>query len=87
MTLGDLLRQDGAVALLALGAILGFIAGFLVRKKIGAKNHEDAAVLGTPLPASGSTVFVPASVPVQAVNAQIIAAISAAVHKYRCDHA
>jgi len=85
MTLGDLLRQDGAFALLALGAILGFIAGFLVRKKTGAKKHEEAATPGTSLPASGSVAFVPASV--QAVNAQIIAAISAAVHKYRCDHA
>jgi len=84
MTLGDLLRQDGALALLALGAAIGFVAGFLVRLNTNAKKNEEAAQHATHLPALESAALVPASV--QAVNARVIAAISAAVHKYRCEH-
>ncbi|MCL2233002.1 MAG: hypothetical protein FWB99_08000 [Treponema sp.] len=69
MTLGDLLRQDGALALLAIGAVLGFFAGMLFRAR--AKKTDSAAV----------QTHLPMYAPLR--NTAIIAAITAAVNKYQ----
>ena len=70
MTLGDLLRQDGAFVLLAIGAVLGFGAGMLFRSSA---KEQGAGVPVKDVPASGK---IAAPVPVAA-------AIAAAVNKYR----
>ena len=77
MTLGDLLRQDGALALLAIGAALGFIAGAFFRvyagKKEGCAPGSGANTLAAPKPG-----VIPA--PSQAA---VVAVITAAVNKYQ----
>ena len=70
ITLGDLLRQDGAVALLLIGAALGFIAGRFFRGK------EKAAVVSEAVPVSVQP-------PCREKNSAVIAAITSAVIRYR----
>ena len=76
MTLGDLLRQDGAAALLAIGAVIGFVAGAFFR--VRARGKPDC----TP----SANVYAPpafAPAPHQVKSATVIAAIAAAVSKYQ----
>ena len=77
MTLGDLLRQDGALALLTIGAVLGFFVATLFRAY--AKENESRTLEATPQapPAYASS-------PLKA--AALIAAITAAVNKYQNDN-
>jgi len=78
MTLGDLLRQDGAFALLLMGAVLGFLANMAFRaivKRKGSVAPEPAAA------APEAPVFTPASPPQN--TTALIAAITAAVNMYR----
>jgi len=72
MTLGDLLGQDGAFALLAIGAALGFLAAVFFRGFD--KGRADTA---QPLVSAA---------PKQASAAGVIAAITAAVNKYQSEH-
>jgi len=74
-TLGDLLRQDGALALLAIGAVLGFLAALVFRPARGGEGF---------VPGSLRNVDSPPSAPSSGgVPAATFAAISAAVYKYR----
>lgn len=70
-TLGDLLRQDGALALLAIGAVVGFFAGMFFRE---IKGKAASALRAR---AYGSAGGVPAAV---------IAAITAAVNIYQSEN-
>jgi len=75
MTLGDLLRQDGALALLAIGAVLGFFAAMFFRARTGGKEN--------PVPESALPASAHVPLPGPAGNKALIAAVTAAVNKYR----
>jgi len=78
MTLGDLLRQDGAFALLAIGAVLGFFAGMFFRGR--AKGKERGV-----LQAAQNAPAPPAYAPAPVKTAAVVAAIAAAVNKYQSE--
>ena len=69
-TLGDLLGQDGAVALLIIGATLGFLAGRFFRGKDKSAVPRETASSGIQPPGQGK-------------NTAVIAAITSAVIRYR----
>ena len=82
MTLGDLLRQEGALALLVIGAVIGFLANIVFRAFIGKKK------LGI-LPKVSENAVAPevafryTSASGHNNSAAVIAAVSAAINKYR----
>jgi hypothetical protein len=83
MTLGDLLRQDGALVLLGIGAVIGFFAGKFFRTSARRKEEHipgEAKVLIAP------GVAGPVPVYSQAKTTAGIAAITAAVNKYRTEN-
>jgi len=78
MTLVDLLRQDGALVLLAIGAVIGFFAGKAFRASRGNEHESGEAqkpIAPMPVPVSS-----------QARPAAVIAAITAAVNQYRTEN-
>ncbi|MCL2374070.1 MAG: hypothetical protein FWC65_02355 [Treponema sp.] len=82
-TLGDLLRQDGALALLAIGAVLGFFAGRIFQSP---KGNSESAPAGSALAAAraaGSDSPARGAAPAQGVPQAVFAAISAAVYQHR----
>jgi len=87
MTLGDLLLQDGAFALLAIGAALGFFAGLFFRaRRAGGKGisaPETAQEAASP-----AVSYAPAPVPAPgpARPEALVAAIAAAVSKYQTEN-
>ena len=83
MTLGDLLRQDGALILLGLGAVIGFFVGKAYRTR--EKGENDQAELKRPV-APGMTLTLPVPVSSQATSAAVIAAITAAINQYRTEN-
>ena len=80
MTLGDLLRQDGALVLLGMGAAIGFFVGRFfrdsARKRKTLSPDSARVIIGPELPFS-----IPVSPPAR--NMAVIAAITAAVNKYQ----
>ena len=93
MTLGDLLRQDGAFSLLVIGAVIGFFVGNFCAffKKKRSSPSEAAASTGAPSVGAPSTpqlapaaAFAPFST--QVYTSAVIAAITAAVSTYRNDN-
>ena len=88
MTLGDLLRQDGAFALLAIGAVLGFLAGAVFRGGKAKREGLDEAALSVSASAVAAAMPAAAHSAVAPVNTTaVIAAITSAVNRYRNEHA
>ena len=77
MTVGDLLRQDGAIALLVIGAALGFLAGMFFRGRVKGKELR--------IPQAAHNEPAPPCAPAPVKTAAVIAAIAAAVNKYQSE--
>jgi len=75
MTLGDLLRQDGALSLLIIGAAIGFLVGMFFFRVRAKKEAPEAAQYAPAAPP-----------PAPLKTAAVIAAITAAVNKYQDDN-
>ena len=81
--MGDLLRQDGAFVLLAIGAVIGFFAGAAYRKFVKEKQGGPSEVAVAAVAAVPAASYAPST---QINPTHVIAAITAAVNQYRNDN-
>jgi hypothetical protein len=81
ITLGDLLGQDGAIALLVIGAALGFLAGRFFRGKEKGAAASSAASGGVQPQTQPQPPY-----PLYGKNTAVVAAITSAVNRYRSEN-